>query len=122
MGISCVQTFLKTTSGLGQNPKVPVIPLLSCLFQQVVTLLLDRNYMVLRGFWSAFGLEMCENKTTKCQKNLSFLLGTFSTGCHRVTGGQNSNLTKSQHTIRRQRQEIMSGKNTFGSAKILGRI
>ena len=68
--------------------------------------------LVLRGFWSAFGLEMYGNKTTKCQKNLSFLVGTFSTGCHRVTDAQNSNLTKSQLTVRRQRnyQEIRSVK------------
>ena len=44
MGISCVQTSLETTSGLEQNQTVPVIPLLSRLFQQVVTPLLERNY------------------------------------------------------------------------------
>ena len=40
---SLVYTSSETTSRLWQNPKVPVIPLLSRLFQQVVTPLLERN-------------------------------------------------------------------------------
>ena len=42
MGISGVQTSSETTSGLGQNPKVHVIPLLSRLFQQVVAPLVEK--------------------------------------------------------------------------------
>ena len=51
MAISGVLTLSETTSGLGQNPKVTVIPLLSRLFQQVVNPLLKRNYIVYYFFF-----------------------------------------------------------------------
>ena len=50
MGISCVQTSSETTSDLGRNPKVPVILLLSRLFQEVVTPLLEKITCLLTFF------------------------------------------------------------------------